>query len=241
MALHAIGRLELATGRVDDAIGVLEQLAEMVVDVRHPGMLQWPADLAEAHVRAGRMDDARAVIAALDANADGCAWAMAVLARARAVLAADEELDEPFGRALELWELPESRLDHARTQLCYGERLRRAGRRSDARAQLRAALASFEELGCDAWAARARSELESSGETARRRDPVLTDQLTPRELQVALVVADGRTNARDLAPGIRVNALAPGPIEGNWEAEWGISAAQVEQAIAMTPLRRFGV
>lgn len=47
--------------------------------------------------------------------------------------------------------------------------------------------------------------------------------------------------ARDLAPNVRVNALAPGPIEGNWEAEWGISAAQVDQAIAMTPLKRFGV
>jgi 3-oxoacyl-[acyl-carrier protein] reductase len=47
--------------------------------------------------------------------------------------------------------------------------------------------------------------------------------------------------ARDLAPSIRVNALAPGPIQGNWEDEWGISRAQVEQAIAMTPLGRFGV
>ncbi len=47
--------------------------------------------------------------------------------------------------------------------------------------------------------------------------------------------------ARDLAPSIRVNALAPGPIAGNWEDEWGISPAQVEQAIAMTPLGRFGV
>jgi 3-oxoacyl-[acyl-carrier protein] reductase len=47
--------------------------------------------------------------------------------------------------------------------------------------------------------------------------------------------------ARDLAPSIRVNALAPGPIEGDWEDEWGVSRAQVEQAIAMTPLRRFGV
>jgi 3-oxoacyl-[acyl-carrier protein] reductase len=47
--------------------------------------------------------------------------------------------------------------------------------------------------------------------------------------------------ARDLAPSIRVNALAPGPIQGNWEEEWGISAAQVTQAIAMTPLKRFGV
>ena len=46
--------------------------------------------------------------------------------------------------------------------------------------------------------------------------------------------------ARDLAPRIRVNAVAPGPIEANWEADWGIPAAHIEEAIAMTPLKRMG-
>jgi len=46
--------------------------------------------------------------------------------------------------------------------------------------------------------------------------------------------------ARDLAPDIRVNALAPGPISGEWEAEWGVAAQDIEQAIAMNPLKRFG-
>jgi 3-oxoacyl-[acyl-carrier protein] reductase len=47
--------------------------------------------------------------------------------------------------------------------------------------------------------------------------------------------------ARDLAPRIRVNAISPGAIEANWEADWEIPAAQVEQAIAMTPLKRMGL
>ena len=46
--------------------------------------------------------------------------------------------------------------------------------------------------------------------------------------------------ARDLAPAVRVNALAPGPISGEWEQEWDVSGGQVEQAIEMNPLKRFG-
>ena len=46
--------------------------------------------------------------------------------------------------------------------------------------------------------------------------------------------------ARDLAPGIRVNAISPGPIQANWDADWGIPAEHVEEALAMTPLKRMG-
>src|SRR5205085_10613021 len=59
---------------------------------------------------------------------------------------------------------------------------------------LRAALETFERLGADPWAERARVELGASGETARRRDPSAAGRLTPQELQVALVVAQGATN-----------------------------------------------
>jgi len=48
------------------------------------------------------------------------------------------------------------------------------------------------------------------------------------------------TLARDLAPHIRVNALAPGPISGEWETAWGVSPEHIEEAIAMNPLKRFG-
>ena len=82
----------------------------------------------------------------------------------------------------------------ARTRLVYGERLRRAGRRVDAREQLTAALTTFEQLGAAPWAAQARRELQASGATLRRRDSQATEVLTPQELQVAIKVAAGLTN-----------------------------------------------
>ena len=85
--------------------------------------------------------------------------------------------------------------DRARTQLLYGEWLRRERRRTDARPYLRAALETFEQLRVSPWAERARSELRASGETARRRDASTRDQLTPQELRVADLAAGGLTNA----------------------------------------------
>jgi NAD(P)-dependent dehydrogenase (short-subunit alcohol dehydrogenase family) len=46
--------------------------------------------------------------------------------------------------------------------------------------------------------------------------------------------------ARDLAPDVRVNAVAPGPIAANWEEDWEIPEEQIEEALAMTPLGRMG-
>ena len=87
-----------------------------------------------------------------------------------------------------------SPFDRARTELSYGEWLRRQHRRVDARRHLRTALELFEQLAVSPWEARARSELRASGETARRRDPSTRDQLTPQELQISRLVAAGRTN-----------------------------------------------
>jgi DNA-binding CsgD family transcriptional regulator len=115
-------------------------------------------------------------------------------ARRCRVLAADEDefervavgaLDAIDGR----WPFEE-----ARTRLAYGERLRRAGRRVDARTQLQAALALFDELGAGTWADHARRELKASGAKLRPRDQSSHEALTPRELHVALAVASGRTN-----------------------------------------------
>ena len=62
-----------------------------------------------------------------------------------------------------------------------------------AREQLRAALDTFERLGASPWAGHARVELTASGETARRRDVTTIDELTPQELQIALLLAGGKT------------------------------------------------
>ena len=78
--------------------------------------------------------------------------------------------------------------------LLYGEWLRRARRRADARGHLRAALGVFERLGAAPWADRARSELRASGQTARKRDSSTQQQLTPQERQVARLASQGLSN-----------------------------------------------
>ena len=62
-----------------------------------------------------------------------------------------------------------------------------------AREELRAALAIFDRVGAVPWAELARAELAATGETARRRDASTLDQLTPQELQIALLLAEGKT------------------------------------------------
>ena len=82
----------------------------------------------------------------------------------------------------------------ARTQLVYGEWLRRENRRVDAREQLRAAHAMLAETGMEAFAERARRELLATGETVRKRSVETLDELTPQEGQIARLAADGHTN-----------------------------------------------
>jgi DNA-binding CsgD family transcriptional regulator len=83
----------------------------------------------------------------------------------------------------------------ARSHLVYGEWLRRSGRRRDARHHLRAAHGLFEEMGARAFASRARSELQATGETLRARSTAETDHLTPQEERVARLASAGATNA----------------------------------------------
>jgi len=59
---------------------------------------------------------------------------------------------------------------------------------------LGAALEAFETSGATPWAERARAELRASGLTLRRREPAAREQLTPQELQIARLVAEGKTN-----------------------------------------------
>src|SRR4029453_6997507 len=84
--------------------------------------------------------------------------------------------------------------DAARTELAYGEMLRRRRRRSQARTHLRTAYETFERLGAAPWAAKAGAELRATGETAHRRETGTIDRLTPQELQIVRLVGDGGTN-----------------------------------------------
>jgi DNA-binding CsgD family transcriptional regulator len=128
-----------------------------------------------------------------------------MVARCRATLAEDgDEAEALFQEALALHDQDAPPYERARTQLAYGERLRRQRRKLEARAQLRAAHEVFVGLGTALWAERARTELNATGETARKRDASTIDDLTPQELRIAQLVAGGASN-RDVAAQIFVS------------------------------------
>ncbi len=187
----ALGHLELSLGRPERAVELL--LAAGDGAGRNPVVLACAGDLVEALVRAGRRAEARTVLVELERWGELGDWARSVAARGLALLADDEEADERFSAALHASTDRVSPLERARTMLCYGERLRRQGHRRAARAQLRAALETFELHGARRWAERARQELQASGATVRRRDLGPIEELTPQELQVALLTASGAT------------------------------------------------
>ena len=127
------------------------------------------------------------------AEAKGQPWSLARALRCRGLVADDEGHSEQFERALRLHEHTPDEFETARTRLAYGQRLRRARNRVLAREQLRLAVEAFERLDARPWAEQARAELAATGETVRRRDPSTVDELTPQELQIALLLAGGRT------------------------------------------------
>jgi DNA-binding CsgD family transcriptional regulator len=191
-ALDALGELALGRGDPAEALVHLEAKERLLADrrVADPDASPVP-EIVEALVRLDRAEEARPRLEELTAraHAKGQPWALARVARCWAMLGGDPGFDH----ALALHARTPDRFEEARTRLCHGERLRRDRRRTDAREQLRAALGAFEELGAQPWADRARAELQATGETARRRTPSTLDQLTPRELQVALILAEGHT------------------------------------------------
>ncbi|WP_214402353.1 LuxR C-terminal-related transcriptional regulator [Pseudonocardia lacus] len=199
-AARVLGLLELGAGNPEQAAEHLEVAGGFALAHRigERVLFSWAGDLTEALARCGRVEQARtaALAAAREAERTGAPNAMAVDARCRALLASsDEEGALAFEEALR-WHTSAGRpFEQARTQLCYGEFLRRQQRRVDARPHLAAALATFTRLGAAPWARRAEAELQATGMTSRKAAPSATERLTPQELQVATVVADGATNS----------------------------------------------
>jgi DNA-binding CsgD family transcriptional regulator len=158
-------------------------------------------DRIEAAVRADQLDAARVWTdeMRLYGEQTGAAWALAVAEHGAALLATDpQDAEQHFEAALTQHAASARPPAQARTELAYGEFLRRNRRRVDARVHLRAALEMFEELGAAPLADRAAAELRASGETARSRDVSTATDLTPQELNVARLVRQGMSN-RDVA------------------------------------------
>lgn len=212
-AWSSLGFLELGLGRPEPALRHLEPVARVVVEqgLGEPGVVWWAPDLIEAYIRSGRSSEAEGALATFELQAERTqrSWALAAAARCRGLLVGEEAFEDEFAEALRLHERTPTPFERARTELCLGERLRRAKRPLDARQPLRAALETFERLGAEPWAEVARAELAATGERQARREPSGLQELTPQELQIALLVAEGATN-REVAAAL---FLSPKTIE----------------------------
>jgi DNA-binding CsgD family transcriptional regulator len=192
----ARGINSLGAGRYDDAYRHLRRMFDPLDSAYHPMRhCYFIGDLAEAAVQSGHRDDAITLLAEMEALArrtPSPQFQLAVL-YARAILADDREAPQLFQAALAA-AAGHSAFTMARLQLAYGVWLRRARRVKEARPLLQAATEAFGALGALPWSERSHQELRAAGATIARRAPERQEELTPQELQIALMAAQGLTN-----------------------------------------------
>ena len=191
----ALGLLELGAGRPREALKHLTPMINGPGPTHPAARLRAIPDWVEAAARAGEPELAIPAMRQFEIWADMVAlpWARAVAARCRALLIPPDDPSDGYLPALALHDDGNRPHERARTELVYGEALRRARRRTASRIHLRAALAGFEELGATPWAERARAELRATGETTQPRG-FTWDTLTVQELQIAQLAARGASN-----------------------------------------------
>jgi DNA-binding CsgD family transcriptional regulator len=186
--------MELSLEKAAAAVELLEPAVELQTAMGVGLYTAQPVlhDYVEALVAVGELERASEANDLLAGSTR--AWNVVVHARGRALIAtarsnhpaaqlsiaealdAQLALDEPFERG--------------RTQLVAGVIERRAGRRAAAREALSSALETFDELGAALWAERATAELAR----IPGRSPTPTLELTPTELRIATLAAEGRSN-----------------------------------------------
>ena len=155
------------------------------------------ADGVEAAVRAGRDAEASSIVERYGRRVQTAQTPVprGLLARAQALIGGAGDAEALYRESIELLDAATAYGEAARSRLVYGEWLRRANRRRDARDQLRTAHQMFEAVGARAFCERARVELEATGERARPRRDESRTNLTPQEAQVARLAAGGATDA----------------------------------------------
>jgi DNA-binding CsgD family transcriptional regulator len=188
--------IELGQGRYGAAF------ASFTADIEDTSQIKFVLpDLVEAAQRAGHHDAAQSLLAQLErlAAASPSPLTLGYRARAMALTAGDgpgSEAEELYREAIAQHGAARGPVHLARSQLVYGEWLRRIKRPRDAREPLRAAYRAFDEMGARAFAARARRELSAAGESVPVRASTQDrEALTAQEAQVAELAAGGATNA----------------------------------------------
>ncbi|HKC28085.1 MAG TPA: AAA family ATPase [Jatrophihabitans sp.] len=170
---------------------------EATIEPAELGPTKWAlSELVEAAVRSGHSAvaaDAYEQLSAL-AHASGTEFALGISANRGALMRSDAAAEDLYREAIERLGRTRMRVDLARSQLLYGEWLRRQGRRVDARNQLRTAYEALTAIGAEAFADRAWRELSATGETVRKRTVDTVGELTSQEASIARLAGEGLTN-----------------------------------------------
>ena len=182
-------------GRYEEAFRAAVEATQDPLELGPP---QWAlGELVEAAARSGELTAAEAGLNELSAMArvSGSDWALGIEASRRALLRDGDAAEELYREGIVRLARTRMRVELARAQLLYGEWLRRQGRRSDARAQLRTSYEALDGMGLEAFAERARRELVATGETVRKRKSIVATEFTLQEANIARLAAQGFTNA----------------------------------------------
>jgi DNA-binding CsgD family transcriptional regulator len=193
-AAWATAMLNNGLSRYDEALAAAEQASE---DPDELGLATWSlTELIEAAARTGALERASGALRRLSKATSAAAtdWALGIQARSMALLSDGESAEQLYLEAIERLGHTRIRTELARAHLVYGEWLRRQGRRSDAREQLRTAYEMLDAMGIAGFAERARRELAAAGEAVRKRTIETTGELTAQEAQIACLASTGRSN-----------------------------------------------
>src|SRR5262252_3354225 len=197
---RVLGLAWYATAVLHNGLGGYEAAldgARRACEYEDLGFFGWSlAELVEAGARSGASDEAAAALRQLSerTRAAGSEWALGIQARSRALLSDGPAADTLYREAIDRLGRSRIAVHLARAHLVYGEWLRREQRRVEAREHLRAAHEMFGRFGAEAFAERARWELQATGETVRKRTVGTREALTVQEAQVARLAAEGHTN-----------------------------------------------
>jgi DNA-binding NarL/FixJ family response regulator len=195
--LATLGFIELTRGRPEAAKNYLGEARETLaaMGMQEPGAFRFLPDLVEACLATGATGEAREITSWLEVRAHPVEhpWATAAGARCRGLIQfADGDAEgaaQSLNAAMDGYRRMSMPFDVARSALILGQGQRRTKLKRPARDSLQQALDIFEELGATAWSERARSELGRIG--GRPSTPY---ELTPSEIEVATLVATGRSN-----------------------------------------------
>jgi DNA-binding CsgD family transcriptional regulator len=196
MLQMARGIAAISAGRHSEAFEHLQRLFAPADPAFNAGLQFFAlADFVEAAVYSDHLQDARSVIDDMERVSAPAPvpWVETMLSYGKALVAVNEEAERYFleglGPAAKNWPFLRGRL-----LLAYGAWLRRQRRATDARAPLRQSRDIFDALGASPWSDRAREELRAAGEASMRRTAQVWENLTPQELHIAQLAAQGHSN-----------------------------------------------